>query len=47
MWPKLATLLGRADWAADAALKTAAGRRGIESEIEAAIAAWTAKRDAR
>jgi crotonobetainyl-CoA:carnitine CoA-transferase CaiB-like acyl-CoA transferase len=27
-------------------LKTAAGRRRIESEIEAAIAAWTAGRDA-
>jgi crotonobetainyl-CoA:carnitine CoA-transferase CaiB-like acyl-CoA transferase len=45
MWPKLATLLGRADWAADAKLKTAAGRRMIESEIEAAIAAWTSARD--
>ena len=45
MWPKLATLLGRADWASDAKLKTAAGRRAIESEIEAAIAAWTSARD--
>jgi crotonobetainyl-CoA:carnitine CoA-transferase CaiB-like acyl-CoA transferase len=45
MWPKLATLLGRADWASDAKLKTAAGRRAIESEIEAAIAVWTAARD--
>jgi crotonobetainyl-CoA:carnitine CoA-transferase CaiB-like acyl-CoA transferase len=41
MWPKLATLLGRADWAADAALATAAGRRIIEGEIEAAITEWT------
>ncbi|WP_229158488.1 CaiB/BaiF CoA transferase family protein, partial [Bradyrhizobium brasilense] len=46
MWPKLARLLGREDWAADAALKTAAGRRAIEGEIEAAITAWTAARDA-
>ncbi|WP_454620222.1 CaiB/BaiF CoA transferase family protein [Bradyrhizobium cenepequi] len=46
MWPKLATLLGRADWASDETLKTADGRRRIESEIEAAIAAWTAGRDA-
>ncbi|MCP1853967.1 MULTISPECIES: CaiB/BaiF CoA transferase family protein [unclassified Bradyrhizobium] len=46
MWPKLARLLGREDWAADAALKTAAGRRAIEAEIEAAITAWTAVRDA-
>ena len=44
MWPRLATLLGRADWAADESLKTAAGRRKIESEIEAAISNWTAKR---
>jgi crotonobetainyl-CoA:carnitine CoA-transferase CaiB-like acyl-CoA transferase len=41
MWPSLARLLGRADWAHDAALKTAAGRRKIESEIEAAITTWT------
>ncbi|MBO4223704.1 CaiB/BaiF CoA-transferase family protein [Bradyrhizobium neotropicale] len=46
MWLRLATLLGRADWASDETLKTAAGRRRIESEIEAAIAAWTAGRDA-
>jgi len=45
MWPKLATLLGRADWASDVKLKTAAGRRAIESDIEAAIAAWTSARD--
>lgn len=45
MWPKLAVLLGRADWAADPALKTAAGRRAIESEIEAAISAWTSTRE--
>ena len=45
MWPKLATLLGRADWAADVGLKTAAGRRAIEGDIEAAIAAWTSARD--
>jgi crotonobetainyl-CoA:carnitine CoA-transferase CaiB-like acyl-CoA transferase len=45
MWPKLAKLLGRADWATDAGLKTVAGRRTIESEIEAAISAWTSARD--
>jgi crotonobetainyl-CoA:carnitine CoA-transferase CaiB-like acyl-CoA transferase len=44
MWPKLAKLLGRADWADDAYLKTAAGRRKIESEIEAAITQWTSTR---
>ncbi|MDI4235788.1 CoA transferase [Bradyrhizobium sp. Arg237L] len=46
MWLRLATLLGRADWASDETLKTAAARRRVESEIEAAIAAWTAGRDA-
>ena len=44
MWPRLAKLLGRADWAGDASLKTAAGRRKIESEIEAAITQWTSTR---
>jgi crotonobetainyl-CoA:carnitine CoA-transferase CaiB-like acyl-CoA transferase len=46
MWPKLARLLGRADWAGDKTLKTAAARRNIESEIEAAIGAWTSAREA-
>jgi crotonobetainyl-CoA:carnitine CoA-transferase CaiB-like acyl-CoA transferase len=45
MWPKLAMLLGRADWASDPKLETAFGRRAIESEIEAAVAVWTAARD--
>ncbi|MBR0897761.1 CoA transferase [Bradyrhizobium tropiciagri] len=45
MWPKLARLLGRADWAADEKLRMAAGRRVIEAEIEAAITAWTSARD--
>src|ERR1700716_2227165 len=45
MWSKLAKLLGRADWATDASLTTAAGRRAIENEIEAAISAWTSARD--
>jgi crotonobetainyl-CoA:carnitine CoA-transferase CaiB-like acyl-CoA transferase len=41
MWPKLARLLDRADWATHPSLQTAAGRRKIEDEIGAAIAAWT------
>ncbi|MBR1196771.1 CoA transferase [Bradyrhizobium sp. AUGA SZCCT0240] len=45
MWPRLAKLLGRADWATDAWLKRAVGRRAIEREIEAAITAWTSTRD--
>lgn len=40
-WPKLARLLGREDWAADAALASAEGRRAVEDEIEAALAAFT------
>ena len=44
MWPKFCQLLGRADWARDASLNTAAGRRRIESEIEAAITTWTSTR---
>jgi crotonobetainyl-CoA:carnitine CoA-transferase CaiB-like acyl-CoA transferase len=45
MWRRLCKLLGRADWASDAALKTLAGRRRIESEIEDVIAGWTSMRD--
>ena len=37
----LAALLGRADWAADAALMTLAGRQQQAAQIEAAISAWT------
>ncbi len=44
MWPRLCKLLGRADWAADETLGSAAGRRQIESEIEAAITHWTSAR---
>jgi crotonobetainyl-CoA:carnitine CoA-transferase CaiB-like acyl-CoA transferase len=44
MWPKLATLLGRVDWAGGESLKTAAERRKIESEIEVAISNWTLAR---
>jgi crotonobetainyl-CoA:carnitine CoA-transferase CaiB-like acyl-CoA transferase len=44
MWPRLCKVLGRADWAADETLKSAAARRRIENEIEAAITAWTSTR---
>jgi crotonobetainyl-CoA:carnitine CoA-transferase CaiB-like acyl-CoA transferase len=44
MWPKLCKVLGRADWAANETLASAAGRRRIEAEIEAAIASWTSTR---
>ncbi|WP_426435297.1 CaiB/BaiF CoA transferase family protein [Bradyrhizobium genosp. P] len=45
MWPKLARLIGRADWASDEKFNCAAGRRAIEAEIESAITAWTSTRD--
>jgi crotonobetainyl-CoA:carnitine CoA-transferase CaiB-like acyl-CoA transferase len=46
MWPRLAGLLGRDDWANNPSLGSAAGRRRIESEIEAAITQWTMIRSA-
>ncbi|MCC8969185.1 CaiB/BaiF CoA transferase family protein [Bradyrhizobium brasilense] len=46
MWQRLAILIGRPDWATDAALKSAEGRRSIEDLIEADVEAWTLIRDA-
>ncbi|WP_375784814.1 CaiB/BaiF CoA transferase family protein [Bradyrhizobium sp. Pha-3] len=46
MWQRLAILIGRADWATNASLKSAEARRGIECEIERDIGAWTFARDA-
>lgn len=46
MWQKLALLIGRPDWAEDAALRSAGARRDIEDAIERAIEAWTRDRDA-
>ncbi|MGL3104472.1 CoA transferase [Bradyrhizobium sp. BR 1432] len=46
MWQRLATLIGRPDWAADPSLKSAEGRRIIENVIERGIEAWTLTRDA-
>jgi crotonobetainyl-CoA:carnitine CoA-transferase CaiB-like acyl-CoA transferase len=40
-WRALCRTIGRPDLAADPALATAAGRRAVEAELEAAIAAWT------
>jgi len=45
MWERLATLVGRSDWAMDPSLRPAAARRAIEDEIERAIEAWTVNRD--
>ncbi|WP_445220022.1 CoA transferase [Bradyrhizobium sp. Pa8] len=46
MWQRLATLIGRTNWAIDASLQSAEARRGIEDEIERAIEAWTLTQDA-
>ncbi|MEY9981555.1 crotonobetainyl-CoA:carnitine CoA-transferase CaiB-like acyl-CoA transferase [Bradyrhizobium yuanmingense] len=45
MWHRLAMVIGRADWASDASLKSAEGRRGVEDLIEKGIEAWTLTRD--
>ncbi len=37
----LCQLLGRADWAADPALQTLAGRQAVEDSIDAAIGRWS------
>ncbi|WP_256441742.1 CaiB/BaiF CoA-transferase family protein [Bradyrhizobium sp. sGM-13] len=46
MWRRLALLISRPDWAADASLKSAEARWAIEDAIETGIAAWTLTRDA-
>ena len=46
MWRRLCIAIGRPDFADNPALATVAGRRTREAEIEAAIEAWTATRDA-
>jgi crotonobetainyl-CoA:carnitine CoA-transferase CaiB-like acyl-CoA transferase len=46
MWTKLCKVLGRADWANDPSLTTAADRRRIENDIEAALSQWTTARAA-
>ena len=43
-WRRLCGAIGRADLAANPALATAAGRRAVEGEVEAAIAVWTNQR---
>ncbi|MER9232928.1 CoA transferase [Mesorhizobium sp. M0622] len=46
MWQRLAMLIGRPDWAADASLKSAEARRAIEDVIEEGVTLWTQSRDA-
>jgi crotonobetainyl-CoA:carnitine CoA-transferase CaiB-like acyl-CoA transferase len=43
-WRALCGVIGRADWATDSGLASAAGRLGRREELEAGIAAWTALR---
>ncbi len=45
-WLRLCGAIGRADWAADAGLREAAGRKRREDAIEAGLAAWCASRTA-
>lgn len=45
-WRALRRLLGEPDWAKEAALDTAAGRRAAHDRIDAAISAWSAERSA-
>jgi crotonobetainyl-CoA:carnitine CoA-transferase CaiB-like acyl-CoA transferase len=46
-WAALCTALGRDDWARDASLATADGRRARHDELDAAIAGWAARHDHR
>lgn len=44
-WRALTEVAGRPDWAADARLATAAGRRARSDELEAELAAWAAQQE--
>ncbi|WFU62530.1 CaiB/BaiF CoA-transferase family protein [Bradyrhizobium brasilense] len=46
MWQRLATIIGRPDWAKDPSLNSPEARRAIEADIERGIEAWTLARDA-
>jgi len=46
MWQRLASVIGRGDWAADPSMKVADRRRSMEDTIDRAIEAWTRTRDA-
>ncbi|MBO0731198.1 MAG: CoA transferase, partial [Acidimicrobiaceae bacterium] len=45
-WAALCSALDAADWAGDAGLSTLAGRRARQDELDPAVAAWVAGRDA-
>ncbi|HEX6031069.1 MAG TPA: CoA transferase, partial [Tepidiformaceae bacterium] len=44
-WAALCAVIGRQEWAAEPALRTAEGRRACEAEIEGAICQWAAQID--
>ncbi|WP_092082911.1 CaiB/BaiF CoA transferase family protein [Bradyrhizobium brasilense] len=46
MWQRLATIIGRPDWAKDRSLNSPEARRAIEDDIETGIEAWTLARNA-
>ncbi|MCK1349666.1 CoA transferase [Bradyrhizobium sp. CW7] len=45
MWQRLATIIGKPDWAKDPSLNSPEARRAIEDDIERSIEAWTLARD--
>ncbi len=45
-WLALCQAIGRGDWAADAGLREAVGRKAREDEVEAGLAAWCGERTA-
>ena len=44
-WRALRGVIGRGDWLEDSGFSTAEGRRARSAEIDAAITAWTSRRD--
>jgi len=42
-WPAFARLIGCSDWADRVDLRTLAGRKAIEDEIESAVGSWSAQ----
>ena len=44
-WTALCDAIGRDDWAGDASLSTADGRRGLHDELDAGLTDWTSVRD--
>jgi crotonobetainyl-CoA:carnitine CoA-transferase CaiB-like acyl-CoA transferase len=43
-WRALCQVVDRRDWVGDRSLATAAGRRAVEDEVDAALASWCASR---